>query len=90
MKGIAKYEAILTSSLGNTFRGYLEIPFALFTTLPDYVEDQKESFVCVGAVFNDRDEVYHPFDNGDLIWREKWEMAKTHIANADNNQFIIK
>ena len=44
----------------------------------------------MGAVFNDREEVYHPFDNGDIVLRDKWELAKAHIANADNNQFIIK
>ena len=90
MKGIPKYEVILKSSRGNNFRGYIEIPFALFTNLPKYIEGQEESFVCVGAVFNDRDQVYHPFDNGDLVAREKWELAKAHIANADNNNFIIK
>jgi hypothetical protein len=47
--------------------------------------------VCVGTTFNDSDEVYHPFyEPSDFLSRDKWEMAKTHIANCDNNDFIIR
>ena len=40
MKGVPKYEALLTSNFGKTHRGYLEIPFAIFSELPNYVEGQ--------------------------------------------------
>ena len=52
--------------------------------------EQEKSFVCVGAVFNDSDIVYHPFDEQNQTERDKWELAKTHFASTDNNDFIIR
>lgn len=52
--------------------------------------DDGNRLICVGAVFNDDDEVFHPFDQGDRKARDRWELAKTHMANTDNNDFIIR
>ena len=53
------------------------------------------SLACIGVVFNDEPEVYHPFDydeegNGDLVQRRKWEMAKLHMASVELNDFIFR
>lgn len=34
--------------------------------------------------------MYHPFDNNDQAARDKWELAKSHFASTDNNDFIIR
>ena len=44
----------------------------------------------MGSTFNDNDEVYHPFDKGDMKIRDKWEIAKIHIANVNNNHFTTR
>ena len=50
---------MLANKGGNVnYRGYLEIPFAIFAEVPDYLEHKekgKMSFVCLGAVFNESD-----------------------------------
>ena len=89
MGDLPKYQVDLTSILNKKYRGYMEIPFALFSELPNYVQGQEKSFVCIGATFNQNPEVFHPFDDGDVIKRDRWEIAKTHMASTDNNDFII-
>lgn len=47
-----------TEDEGYKYTGYLEIPFAIFAQVPDYLgggknKDKKKDFVCLGAVFND-------------------------------------
>ena len=44
----------------------------------------------MGSTFNESDEVFHPFDDGDVVKRDRWELAKSHIASTDNNDFIIR
>ena len=88
---------------GESFDCYLEIPFAIFSILPKYYEQQifneeedkienqeMDAFVCVGATFNDSPEVYHPFDGEDMVKRDRWEMAKCHMAATDNNDFTLR
>ena len=49
-----------------------------------------DAFVCVGATFNESPEVYHPFDGEDMVKRDRWEMAKCHMAATDNNDFTLR
>lgn len=77
------------SLTGEAFNGYLEIPFVLFANVPNY-DQGKERFVAIASVFNESDEIYHPFDEEDMVLRDRWEMAKCHIAHADMNYFTTR
>ena len=57
--------------------------------MPNY-ENGKERFVAIASVFNDSDEIYHPFDEDNIILRDRWEMAKCHMAHADMNYFTVR
>ena len=49
-----------------------------------------DAFLCIGATFNESMKVYHPFDDGDIMIRDAWEMAKCHMAAVDNNDFTVR
>ena len=75
---------------GNHYPGCIEIPRAIFAEVDGYLPDRKKDFVCLGSVFNERTEIYHPFDRGCMKTRSKWELAKHHFGNAFQSDFIIR
>ena len=60
------------TNIENGYTGYMEIPRAIFAEVDGYLEGRKNDFVCLGSVFNERTEVYHPFDRGCMKTRTKW------------------
>ena len=84
------YKNIMKTTTNDSHEAFIEIPFAIFARVPNYLGDGHEHLLCLGAVFNDREEVYHPFDDEVMVARDRWEMAKLHMSSTDFNYFTIR
>ena len=74
----------MKTTLDTPVPAYIEVPFAIFAKVPDYVgfKEKRQDFVCLAAVFNDtfyktkydeieKNEIYHCFvDNP--VERDRW------------------
>ena len=97
-----KYYRVLKTTSDTPVPVYVEIPFAIFAKVPDYTgsQENRKDFVCLASVFNDtfyktkddvveENEVFHCFVDSPVA-RDRWEMAKLHMASTDLNDFTLR